>query len=73
MLLQSGADKTKKDMSGDSPLTWASWHLRPAKILSLLCYGEHQIHPDRINRAISDHGAGWGNGMEIYLLGKVHL
>ena len=73
MLLKAGADKTQKDMYGDSPLGWASWHLRPAKILSLLCYGEHTIHPDRINRAISDHGAGWGNGMEIYLLGKVHV
>src|ERR1700737_4191907 len=68
-LLKAGADKTTKDMNGDTPLAWASWHLRPAKILSLLCYGDHSIHPDRINRAISDHGAGWGNGMEIYLLG----
>jgi ankyrin repeat protein len=73
ILLEAGAGKTSKDMNGDTPLAWASWHLRPAKILSLLCYGEHSIHPDRIHRAISDHGAGWGNGMEVCLLGKVHV
>ena len=29
LLLEAGADKEAKDMNGDSPLTWASWHLRP--------------------------------------------
>jgi uncharacterized protein len=61
------------ECSGDTPLAWASWHHRPGKILSLLCYREHSIHPDRVKRTISDHGAGWGDGMEIYLGGKVHL
>jgi len=33
MLLDAGAEVDAKDMNGDSPLTWASWHLRPRSIL----------------------------------------
>jgi ankyrin repeat protein len=40
MLLDAGARKDAKDMNGDSPLTWASWHLRPRSVLRRLCYGE---------------------------------
>ena len=37
--------------------------------LSLLGFGEHRIG-ERSRRAItSDHGAGWGNGMEWNLVG----
>ena len=57
LLLDAGARRDLKDMHGDSPLTWASWHLRPANILRLLCYDSHSIHPD--NRSSYDHGAGW--------------
>jgi ankyrin repeat protein len=39
MLLDAGARVDVKDMNGDSPLTWASWHLRPRSILRKLCYG----------------------------------
>jgi len=39
MLLDAGAQIDVKDMNGDSPLTWASWHLRPRSILKKLCYG----------------------------------
>ena len=73
LLLNAGADKTLKDMNGETAFAWASWHLRPSKILSLLCYGKHSIHPDRIKSSVSDHGAGWGNGMENYLLGEIHV
>ena len=73
LLLHYGADKTIKDMNGDTPLSWASWHLRPGKILSLLCYGDYNINSDRVKKVVSDHGSGWGNGMEVYLLGKVHV
>ena len=73
LLLDAGAAKDRKDMNGDSPLTWASWHLRPASILQMLCYGNISIHPDAIKRSISDHGMGWGNGMEVNLLGQPHL
>ena len=43
LLLEAGADKTLKDMNGDSPLTWASWHLRSREILRMLCYGEFTV------------------------------
>ncbi len=39
LLLDAGAQVDAKDMNGDSPLTWASWHLRPRTILRKLCYG----------------------------------
>jgi hypothetical protein len=55
---------------GDSPLSWASEHLRPGAILALLAHGPFTIS-DASRRAItSDHGAGWGNGMERNLLGE---
>ena len=57
LLLEAGAAKDVKDMNGDSPLTWASWHLRPASILRKLCYGDFRIHPDY-------------PGMDAALLGK---
>ena len=40
MLLNAGARVEAKDMNGDSPLSWASWYLRPRPILRKLCYGE---------------------------------
>jgi ankyrin repeat protein len=40
MLLDAGARTDAKDMNGDSPLTWASWHLRPRSVLRKLCYGD---------------------------------
>jgi len=43
LLLDAGADKTIQDMNGDSPLTWASWHLRDREILKLLCYGKYHV------------------------------
>jgi uncharacterized protein len=57
LLLDAGASRDAKDMNGDSPLTWASWHLRPPAILRKLCYGDFSIHPR--NTSNYDHGAGW--------------
>jgi ankyrin repeat protein len=57
LLLDAGAVIDAKDMNGESPLSWASWHLRPASILRKLCYGSHRIHPQY-------------TGMEANLLGK---
>lgn len=45
LLLDAGAKIDAKDMNGDSPLSWASWHLRPSSILRKLCYGNFRIHP----------------------------
>ncbi|MGE5325431.1 MAG: ankyrin repeat domain-containing protein [Deltaproteobacteria bacterium] len=59
LLLEAGAILNVKDMNGDSPLTWASWHLRPDAILRKLCYGNHSIRPGRLS-------------MSDYLLGKPH-
>lgn len=39
-LIAAGADKSAKDVNGDSPLTWGSWHLRPSEVLGLLLYGD---------------------------------
>jgi palmitoyltransferase len=47
MLLDAGAKIDAKDAHGDSPLSWASWHLRPDAILRLLLYGNFRIHPQR--------------------------
>lgn len=69
LLLDHGADKQVRDAHGDTPLAWASWHLRPGAVLSLLAYGEHRITPAHVERNTSDHGAGWGNAMERSLLG----
>src|SRR5882724_5542601 len=45
----------------NSPLSWASEHLRPGAILSLLSYGKYQIGDAHKIKNTSDHGQGWGN------------
>lgn len=69
-LLEHGADKTSKDANGNTPLSWASEHLRPGTILSLLSYGEFQIGDAHKIKNTSDHGQGWGNSMDWNLLGE---
>ena len=61
MLLDAGAVIDAKDMNGDTPLSWASWHVRAASILRKLCYGNFRIRPD------------YGGGMAANLLGKPHV
>jgi uncharacterized protein len=70
LLLAAGATPAAKDMNGDSPLTWASWHLRPASILRKLCYGDFAIHPD--NASTYDHGRGWST-IDPHSLGRPHI
>lgn len=67
-LLDHGADRELRDAHGDSPISWASRHQRPGRILSLLSFGKYQVG-EHHTRITSDHGAGWGNGMEWNLLG----
>ena len=64
-------DKTTLSYAGDTPLAWASWHLRPAAILQLLCHGDHRISPAHVARYTTDHGSGWG-GLEMNLRGTPH-
>jgi ankyrin repeat protein len=56
LLLDAGAKIDAKDINGDSPLSWASWHLRPDSILRKLLYDGFSIHPAR-------------RTMDAYLLG----
>lgn len=69
-LLANGADRELRDAQGDSPLSWASQHLRPGHVLSLLSFGEHQVSKRSSQIISSDHGAGWGNGMDWKLIGE---
>lgn len=68
-LLANGADIAAKDAAGDSPLSWASWHLRPGAILKRLAHGPYSVSEKSSAIITSDHGAGWGTGMERNLLG----
>ncbi len=68
-LLENGADREARDARGDSPLTWASEHLRPGAILSLLAFAPYTIGEGSRTQITSDHGAGWGYGMERKFLG----
>ncbi|MGE0628257.1 MAG: ankyrin repeat domain-containing protein [Hyphomicrobiaceae bacterium] len=70
LLLAAGATKDARDQNGDSPLAWASWHLRPTSILRKLCFGSFAIHPQA--NWTGDHGSGW-TGMDAHLVGKPHI
>lgn len=39
------------------------------KVLQLLAFGEHRIGKNTQRFGTSDHGAGWGNGMEWNFVG----
>ena len=58
MLIDAGAKVNVKDANGDTPLSWASWYLRPASILRRLCYNNFRIRPEY-------------KGMRANLLGEV--
>ncbi len=72
LLIKAGADIEARDMNGDSPLSWASWHLRPGSILRKLAFGAHTIGESHVEVYRGDHGSGFG-GMELNLLGKPHV
>jgi ankyrin repeat protein len=57
LLLDAGARRDARDMNGDSPLSWASWHLRPASVLRMLCYDTFSVRPGNVSTY--DHGTGW--------------
>ncbi len=66
-LLAAGARVDAKDANGDTPLSWASWYLRPGAVLGLLLHGAHRIHPARLARKTCEPADG---SMERDLLGK---
>ena len=70
LLLEAGAKIDARDANGDTPLTWASWHLRPGAVLHLLCFGGFHIHPEHRKQIAVEHGSG---SMEDALNGKPHL
>lgn len=47
MLLEAGAKVDARDANGDSPLSWASWYLRPDGILRMLCFGGFRVREGR--------------------------
>ena len=59
LLVNAGAKIDAKDANGDTPLSWASWYLRPTPILRELLYGDFRIHPQN-------------QSMRANLLGKPH-
>lgn len=68
-LLGHGADKQVRDAHGNSPISWASEHLRPGSILHLLSFDGQFIGENSRTTITSDHGCGWGNGMERKFVG----
>jgi len=68
-LLEHGADKEARDAHGNSPISWASEHLRPGSILKLLAFEPHFVSDAGAASITSDHGCGWGNGMERKFVG----
>lgn len=52
-LLEAGAQLDARDANGDTPLSWASWALRGAPILHMLCFGRYRVDPDRQGMAAS--------------------
>ncbi len=68
-LLEQGADKQARDAHGNSPISWASEHLRPGSILHLLSFEGQSVGENSRAMITSDHGCGWGNGMERKFIG----
>ncbi|MGQ0542382.1 MAG: ankyrin repeat domain-containing protein [Blastocatellia bacterium] len=68
-LLDNGADKQSRDVHGNSPISWASEHLRPGSILHLLSFEGQFVGENSRTMITSDHGWGWGNGMERKFIG----
>lgn len=66
-LISAGAARDSRDAHGDTPLSWASWHLRPAAIIRMLCHDGYSINPAAA--WIGDHGLG-ASGMDISLIGE---
>ncbi len=65
LLLAAGADRAMRDVNGDSPLGWASWHLRDKAIIDLLDFDHGYDTPRNLptwrasgglTAGVKDHG-----------------
>jgi uncharacterized protein len=54
MLLDAGATIDARDVNGDSPLTWGSWHNRSAAVLHQLCFGDFHISARAVAQSTND-------------------
>ena len=66
-LLAAGARADATDANGDTPLSWASWYLRPGSVLGLLLHGPYRISLARLKQRTPEAADG---SMERDLLGK---
>lgn len=57
LLLDAGAQIDARDAYGDSPLSWASWYLRPNTILRMLLFSDFRIHSE--NQPMRANLLGW--------------
>jgi len=73
LLLDAGADKEAKDMNGDSPLSWASWHRRKGLVLYKLGFGQHTVRQAHVDKMPNDYAFYREGLMSTNLLGQVHL
>ena len=72
LLIEAGAKPDAHDTRGDSPLSWASLHKRPAYILELLCYGKHKVSEAAVEASMTAEEAG-REAMDLYLEGTPHV
>ncbi|MFN3682560.1 MAG: ankyrin repeat domain-containing protein [Fimbriimonadaceae bacterium] len=56
ILVEAGADREARDAHGDTPLSWASWALRTAEVVDLLCYPPHRIRPEAVRKSVGREG-----------------
>lgn len=73
LLLNANADKTARDMNGDSPMSWASWYKRKGEILFLLNTETHFIRQAHVDKMPTDNTYTREGLMSRNLLGDVHL
>lgn len=73
LLLDAGADKTLRDINGDSPMSWASWHRRKGEVLFLLNTEEHFVREAHVEKMPNDYSYQREDLMSCNVLGEIHL
>jgi len=57
LLIEAGAAVEARDANDDTPLTWASYALREASVLNLLCFPPFHVDPNRKTMKVNLIGA----------------